>query len=318
MNLSGRLVDAFIALAETRRFALAAERCHISAPAFSQMITRLETQVGVRLFDRNTRTVSLTAEGEIFAQGARRIAAEMKATLDEIEGRAKLSNGRVRLAAPPSLTAWWLPERMALFRRDHPRVTLHLADVVSNQCLDLLRSGEADIGINAQRGNTLEFEAHRLFMEKSWVICRSDDPLAALPAVSLPHLRNQPFIQTVRSGSVYQYLEHIVEAAEVHDTGLEVTHLSTLGGLVRAGFGISIVPQHATVLCLQPGVTAVPLNTNEATRSIYAIRRRDRSLSIAAQVFWDLLLAGLAPPAARRMPRVRSAKRPTAVHHKPM
>ena len=70
MNLSGRLIDAFQALEETRRFAVAAKRCHVSRSAFSQMIGRLEEQVGARLFDRDTRNVALTPEGEVFSRGA--------------------------------------------------------------------------------------------------------------------------------------------------------------------------------------------------------------------------------------------------------
>ncbi|MBL8338300.1 MAG: LysR family transcriptional regulator [Rhodoferax sp.] len=307
MNLSGRLVDAFIALEETRRFSLAAERCNISAPAFSQMITRLETQVGVRLFDRDTRKVTLTAEGEVFAQGARRIAAEMRATLAEVQGRVGLSSGRVQIAAPPSLSSWWLPRRMARFRADHPGIALRLADVVSDRCLDMLRSGEVDIGINAQSGNPLEFDAVRLFQEGSWVVCPSDDALAGQSHVTLRQLRHRKFIQTARSGSVYQYLRHLVEHADFEDTGLEVTHLSTLGGLVRAGFGVSIVPEHAVGICLQKGVTAVPLQAEGTTRSIYLIRRRGHSLSSAADVFWQMLLgerdadrAATAPARKRR------------------
>ena len=98
MNLSGRLIDAFLALEETRRFAVAAQRCNVSASAFSQMISRLEAQVGARLFDRDTRNVALTPEGEVFSQGAHRIAAEMNASLVELRDRAARTVGRVTMA----------------------------------------------------------------------------------------------------------------------------------------------------------------------------------------------------------------------------
>ena len=103
MNLSGRLIDAFLALEETKRFAIAAERCYVSPSAFSQMITRLEAQVGARLFDRDTRNVALTPEGEIFSQGAHRIAAEINSSLTELRDRAQFTMGRVTIAAPPSM-----------------------------------------------------------------------------------------------------------------------------------------------------------------------------------------------------------------------
>ncbi|MFD0669743.1 LysR family transcriptional regulator [Ramlibacter sp. MAHUQ-53] len=296
MNLSGRLVDAFLALEDTRRFALAAERCHVSPSAFSQMISRLEEQVGARLFDRDTRNVSLTPEGEVFAAGARRIAGEMRATLEALRGRAAVRSGRVAVAGPPSLAADWLPERMAAFRARHPDIVLRLHDVVSDRCLDLVARGEVDFGINAIPGNPLEFEACHLFDEPSYVICREDDPLAGRRSLGLRDLRQRPFIHTVRSGSVWQQLQAIVQAAQVTDTGLEVNQLGSLGGLVKAGFGISIVPQFALQLCKREGVAAVRLNVPQASRPIYAVRRRGRSLSVAAQAFWDMLTAREAAP----------------------
>ena len=87
MNLCSHEIDAFLALEKTRRFAIAAQRCHLSPSAFSQMIVRLEEQVGARLFDRNTRNVSLTPEGEVFSHGAHRIAAEIRASVNELRER---------------------------------------------------------------------------------------------------------------------------------------------------------------------------------------------------------------------------------------
>ena len=83
----------------------------------------------------------------------------------------------------------------------------------------------------------------------------------------------------------------------VTDTGLEVNQLGSLGGLVKAGFGISIVPQFALQLCQREGVAAVRLNVPHASRPIYAVRRRGRSLSVAAQAFWEMLTVG--EPAGR-------------------
>lgn len=308
MNLSGRLIDAFLALEDTRRFALAAQRCHVSPSAFSQMIGRLEEQVGARLFDRDTRNVALTPEGEAFALGAHRIASEIRATLAELRDRSLRQQGRVSVAALPSLSSDWLPRRMALFRERHPGIALRLHDVVSDRCLDMLRRGEADFGVNANTGSPLEFEAQLLFDEPWHLLCREDDPLARRKRVTLRDLRQRPFVHTLRSGSVWQQLQPLVQAADVRDTGLEANQLGTLGGLVACGFGISLVPRSALELCARPGVAAVPLDARNATRPIYLVKRRQRSLSVAAATLWDLLLEGARPEASRkRRPGVRGA-----------
>ena len=299
MNLSGRLIDAFLALEETRRFAVAAQRCHVSSSAFSQMIGRLEEQVGARLFDRDTRNVALTPEGEAFSLGAHRIASEIRSTVGELRNLAQRSQGRVTVAAPPSLAADWLPRRMALFRQKHPGIALRVADVVSDRCLELVRRGEADFGLNAVPGNAAEFDAQLLFDERWYVICAAGDPLARKRSLQLRDLHHRPFIHTLRSGSVWQQLQPLVAAAQVQDTGMEVNQLGTLGGLVANGFGISIVPEFAVQLCAREGVAAVPLGARNATRPIYLVRRRQRSLSVAAAGLWELLLAEEGRPAAR-------------------
>ncbi len=289
MNLSGRLIDAFLALEETRRFVLAARRCHVSPSAFSQMIGRLEAAVGARLFDRDTRNVSLTPDGVAFSVGAHRIAAEIQASLSELQQRASLETGRVAVAAPPSLTADWLPRLLAGFHARHPGVALRLHDVVSDRCLALVSSGEVDFGVNAQRGNDIEFESLLLFTEPFLLVCRRDDALAQRASVRMADLKGRSVVQTLRSGSVWQQTQPLLAKAQVVDTGLDVAQLGTLGGLIESGFGISIVPQRALLLCLRASLVAVPLADASARRPIYRIRRRRRSLSAAALALWDAL-----------------------------
>lgn len=290
MKLSGRLIDAFLALEETRHFGLAAQRCHVSPSALSQSISRLEAQLGMRLFDRDTRNVFLTSEGEMFLLGANRIAAEIRSTLEEVSDRLQKKAGRVSMAAPPSMASNWLPERMALFKSRFPSIELKLYDVVSDQCLDLIRQGRADIAINAQPGHAFEVDSKNLFNEPMFLICHSSHALACRSSVSLRELKKQPYIHTIRSGSVWQHVQTFLGPAGVVDTGLEVSQLSTLGGLVAQGFGLSIVPQFALALCMRNGVAAVPVKDKKAVRPIYLIKRKNHSLSAAAQSFYDQLM----------------------------
>lgn len=291
MNLSGKLIDAFLALEQTRRFSIAAQRCHVSASAFSQMITRLEETVGARLFDRDTRNVTLTPEGEAFSVGARRIAVEIQASVADLSERIHLRKGRVTIAAPPSLAAAWLPENMAAFRTRYPHIDIRLHDVVSDRCLAMIASGEVDFGLNAQPGSTLEFETRLLFSERLYLVCREDDPLARGKEVSMADLNGRDFIHTVRTGSVWQQMQPLLSTARIRDTGIEVAQFGTLAGLILHEFGISIVPQFALPLCTRPGLTTRPIKAKKALRPIYAIRRRDRSLSIAAQAMWEQIEA---------------------------
>ena len=294
-NISGRAIDAFLALEETRRFALAAKRCHVSPSTFSQMIGRLEEQVGARLFDRDTRNVSLTPEGEVFSHGAHRIAAEIRASLNELVERAHRRTGRVTVVVTPSLAADWMPQRLAEFHAVHPGIALRMHDVTSEGCLELIARGEADFGVSAQPGPELEFENVLLFRERYHLLCRDNDPLAVLRQVKLRDLKDRGFVHMVRTGSVRQQMTPLLATAQVTDSGMEVANFGSVAGLVAAGFGISIVPEHAVQLCHRPGLVAIALQSPKAVRPVVMMRRRGRSLSVAAAAFWKQLAAGITP-----------------------
>jgi DNA-binding transcriptional LysR family regulator len=303
MNISGRLLDAFITLAETGKFSIAAERCNVSPSAFSQIINRLEEQVGARLFDRDTRNVSLTPEGQIFLVGARRMNAELQASLAAIRNQSALGQGHIAIAAPPSLCSGWLPGLLADFRSDYPGIVLRLHDVISERSLAMIAAGDVDFGLNAVRGNDAEYESVLLFKEPFYLLCRTDDPLAGRTRIALRELRGRSAVQTTRFGSVWHYTQPLLSEAGIQDSGLEVSQFGSLGGLIAAGFGISIVPVMALTLCSRPELTAVRISDAGAFRPVYCIRRRNRSLSTAAQTMWERIEAAPKPQLPPRKPR---------------
>ena len=109
INLSIKQLRAFTMLAECRNFTLAAKRSHLSQPAFSALIQRLETEVGARLFERSTRHVHLSPEGELFLQSALHLIDEFEWHFHDLNDYVARKKGRVRIAALPSIAAEWLP-----------------------------------------------------------------------------------------------------------------------------------------------------------------------------------------------------------------
>src|SRR5690606_10850171 len=139
MNLSTRQLRAFVALADEKHFTRAAQRCHLTQPAFSALIRTLEDAAGVRLFDRNTRNVELTAEGRVLDASARRLLGELDLVVEDLRDHAARRRGHVTIAALPSLAAGWLPGLLARFHDDFPGISLQLRDA-------LLRSEERRVG----------------------------------------------------------------------------------------------------------------------------------------------------------------------------
>ena len=290
-NLSTRLLHAFLALADCRHFGHAAERCHVSQSAFSAMIQKLETATGARLFERDTRNVSLTPEGEVFVEVARQLVADMEAALADMNDYVARRKGRVAIAALPSLAAGWLPPVLAAYRQRHPGVAVELFDAISDQCLDLLRQGKADIALTAPGPNLLEFTTQPLCADPFYLVCRKDHALAGKRRIKVAQLAGCEMIHLARSTSVRQHLDAVLRPGAVIHTGLEVEHLATLAALIESGLGLSVVPELTLFQFRLPNLVAIPVDAPELVRPLLIVTPKERSLSIAAQGLLDLIQA---------------------------
>lgn len=294
-DLSTRQLRAFLALADRASFTRAAEAVHLSQPAFSALIQALEDAVGARLFDRTTRSVQLTPEGRLFEPSARRLLAGMAEALQDLGDQVERRRGRVHIAALPSLAAGWLPALFAEFRAAWPGVELALSDQLSDACVDLVRGGQADFALAS--GGTRPADAAGLAMQplctdRFHLVCRADHPLASMARPSLRRIAQYPFVHMTRNSSVRQALEAALHPLAMN-TVLEVEQLATVMGMVEAGVGISVVPTLTLYQFRRETLAIRPIPLPQLTRRIYLVRRRDGSLSVAAQTLHDLVVARL-------------------------
>lgn len=291
MNVSSRQLRAFVALAQERHFTKAAERCHQTQPAFSALIRTLEEAVGVRLFDRTTRRVELTPEGVLFNESALRLLNDLDAVMGDIQDHVAKRRGRVAVAALPSLAAGWLPGIYAQFHARFPGIELHLNDALLEPCLDMVRHSVVDIAVAAQGRDMAGLMAEPLCEDYFHLVCRDDHPLALRPAVHLRELKGNAMIQLGQGSSIRQSLARNPDLSGLNSF-LEVDHLATVTGLLVAGLGVSLVPSMTLFQFRHERIRVVPLAAgSQLKRSLYLIRRREKSLSSAAQAFYDVLLA---------------------------
>lgn len=290
-NISTKLLHAFLALNECKHFTRAAERCNLSQSAFSVLIQKLEGAVGVQLVERTTRNVTLTAEGETFVGVARSLVADIELAFSDMADYVARRKGRVSIAALPSLAANGLPAVIARYRQQYPGISVQLFDVLSDQCLALLRQGKVDLVLTAPGASLAEFDTRTLCSDPFFLVCRRDHPLAAKASIALTDLAGCEMIQLAKSTSVRQHVDLLLRDIAVKTTGLEVEHLATMAGLIEHGLGVSLVPALTLFQFRQPGLIAIPLEANELVRPIYIVKQKDRNLSIAAQGIFDLIEA---------------------------
>ncbi|WP_298835713.1 LysR family transcriptional regulator [uncultured Piscinibacter sp.] len=308
MNISTRQLRAFMALAAERNFTRAAAACHLSQPAFSALIRQLEESLGVRLFERSTRHVELSPEGDEFDRSARRVLAEFEAALSGMRERAARERGRVSIALLPSLAADWLPRVLAAFHAEYPGIELEVADVLSEPCIELVRSGRADFALAATRAETPELRAELFCSDDFHLVCPATHALATQRDPRPRDLAPWPFIHLSRTSSVRQYIDAATHPQRLPAV-LEVDQLATVAGMVRAGLGISVVPALTLYQFRAPDLVTRPLRWPGLTRRIYLVRRRDRGMSVAAQGFYDWVMARRPEPARGGTRRAAGALR---------
>ena len=180
---------------------------------------------------------------------------------------------------------------LAQYRAAHPGIEIDIADVLSEPCIDRVASGHADFALAAIRADTPALQAEPFCSDNFYLVCPADHPLARRrKAITAQDLAAWPFIHLARTSSVRQYLEAALHPQAMH-TLMEVEQLATVMGMVRAGLGISVVPALTLFHFEQPGLVTRPLSLPGLTRQIYLVRRRDESLSVAAQALYALVMA---------------------------
>jgi len=291
IDWSVRDLDVFLALADTLNFRRAAERCHLSQPAVSGVVTRLERSVGSRLFDRSTRAVQLTAVGQVLLDQVRLLRRQADASAQAVRDVVELRAGRVRVAALPSLAATVVPRAFARFAALHPAVRLEMADTLSGPAFDLVRAGQVDLALTAANPDYADLHYTPLVSDGFVLLLPASHPLAAAAgplrwadAADLDH------ISMPRPTSVRQYAEAaLLQGGRRFEPRFEVEHLATITAMVAAGLGVAALPELAALVAPSAQVVQRRLTAPDLRRPIGLVTRQGQALSPAALAMVALL-----------------------------
>jgi len=291
---------AFRAVAELGNFRRAAEAVHISQPAFSRRIEKLEQALGAKLLERTTRRVSLTAVGRDFARKVQQLLDDLDTTLLGIRGIAATRLSEVTIACVPSTVYYYLSRVIVRYRESYPKIRLRVFDAGANEVLNAVARGEADFGLNFIGSQEPDIDFHPLLEERFVAACRRDHPLARKRSVSWTELAAYDFIAVAKSSGNRLLLDQALAGLPGRPESVyEAQHVTTLLGLVEAGLGVAAVPSLAMPGKDHPLLVSVPLQDPVVTRHVGLIRRRSRTLSPAAQQLWDFFVE-MKQPAGRK------------------
>jgi len=288
--LTIKQLRAFVAVYQLRGLSAAAAQLHVTQSAVSVLIRQMEQELGMRLFDRTTRSLQPTSAADNAIEVAQRVLQDMDSLGVGLHDLSKLRRGRVTVACTPTLAKILLPQVIGKFIQTYPGVHVDVDDSPPDQFISRLIAEHADFGVGTpdQAGDGIRMQ--RLMGDHLSVVYRTDDPMAARRSVRWKELDGVPII-TVRPGyGVRPLIDQAAARAGIRlNVAHEVTLMSTALWMTACGMGPSVMPDAYANYSADPGLVAKPLVNPKVPRDIYVLVKSGRSLSPAAQQFVQML-----------------------------
>jgi LysR family transcriptional regulator, hydrogen peroxide-inducible genes activator len=245
MNL--RDLRYFVALADTRHFGKAAERCFVSQPTLSAQIKKLETYLGVQLIERHPRRVQLTETGAKIVPLARRMLQESEDIVALARNEHDPLSGKINVALIPTIGPYLLPLVMRRLRKQLPRLKLMLYEYQTQLLLEKLRAGDIELGILALPVPLDGLEVRRLYEEPFTVAVPNNSELAKRSSLKIDDLNGETVLLLEDGHCLRDQALDVCSRVDVKESeDYRATSLETLRQMVAAGLGITLLPELAT------------------------------------------------------------------------
>lgn len=287
-----RHIRAFLAVAHLASFTRAADRLSLSQPALTICIRQLEDLVGVSLFNRTTRRVSLTAAGEDFLPTAERLVHDFEVAINDVRAVADRQQGRVSLAAIPSIATGWLPSIVSRFLREYPGISLHLYDDNSYGVRRLVRRGDVDFGIGGLWELDRELDFTPVLKDGIGLVCRREHVLAQRNGVlRWIDLKGQIFLNMGHEDRIRTVVGQVPDLTEtLCSTKYRIANTATLVALLEAGIGVTALPAMAIPKSSRSLLSFIPLTEPYIDRTICVVQRKGEILSPAARAMLEAII----------------------------
>ncbi|WP_017608582.1 LysR family transcriptional regulator [Nocardiopsis xinjiangensis] len=290
MDVTLRQFQVFATVARCGSFTDAAEQLHVAQSSLSRTVMAMERALGVPLLERTTRKVRCTAEGAEVLAVAERLLSRHRAEMNGLERYLRGDRGAVTVATLPSLAATLLPPAIVRLREEAPGVDVHVLDGMSEAALDRLEAGECDLALVVVGRSRPGTRSSPLVRDRFQAVLPVGHPLADRAALAWTDLAAEPFVVTGGDSSVRRVAEGALSDAGVLSPHLiQAGNISTVGGLVSAGLGVSALPALSLPLMGFASHARRPIEGPVTERSLSVVVPEHGAPSPAARRFLRVL-----------------------------
>lgn len=292
MNLSQRQLRMFVVTARVGNISRAAEELHITQPALTRAIKEFEAQCDTLLFERTTRRLALTAEGERFLPTAQRLLIDLTEAGLRLRANAADVQGSVTLATGTAFGALLLPAVLHTLLARYPGIRVRVVDDTSGAVVRRVVNAEADLGIASLSGDTSALLCDKLLTAPLGVLANTTYfPSSALKDPQA--LAALPLLKEGADTSIMQLLRlHGSTLVPQMEGGVEVPSLSIQLAMAQAGVGVAVLSALGASHPQARSMCFVPLRPM-VRREVFLLQRRDRPLSPSGRLLREALLAPL-------------------------
>ncbi len=273
-----------VAVADTRHFGRAAEKCFVSQPTLSAQLKKLEDSLGVQLVERQPKNVTLTEAGEQIVARARRILEASEEVVTLARAHRDPLAGRLRLALLPTVGPYLLPRVSQPMRRALPRLELRLYEYQTAQILEKIEAGEIDLGILALPVDVEGLETKELYTEAFVVAMPDNHRLSKCESVKVNDLDGETLLLLEDGHCLRDQALEVCSHAGLHEKqDFRATSLETLRQMVATGAGVTLLPELASrgAYGHAKGVTIRPFTRPAPVRHVGAVWRKTSARRIA-------------------------------------
>ncbi|MFF2129827.1 LysR substrate-binding domain-containing protein [Streptomyces olivochromogenes] len=256
----------FAGVARTEHVTRAAQEMGVPQSTLSRAMVRLEQDLGVDLFARRGRTVSLTPAGRAFLSSVERALAEIERAAEEVRADADPATGKVAFGFLHTMGSETVPGLIRAFRADHPRVRFSLVQNYGEAMLEGLRSGELDLCLTSPVPDAPDLVGRLLDEQKLRLVVPADHRLAARKRIRLAEAADETFVTLEAGYGMRRITDDLCQEAGFKPrVAFEGEEAETLRGLVAAGLGVALLPPPAVP---RPGVVELTVTAPRAVREI--------------------------------------------------
>tara|TARA_R110002072_G_scaffold2011_6_gene16956 strand:- start:555 stop:1439 length:885 start_codon:yes stop_codon:yes gene_type:complete len=278
---------AFLLVAETGSFSLAAQKLHLTQPAVSKRVAQLEEQLNVTLFDRIGRTINTTEAGEALLPHARAVQAELQAAEQSVRDLTGEVRGRLRLATSHHIGLHRLPPVLSDFSRSFPNVHLDIDFMDSEQAYELTLRGEAELAVvTLAPAAVSNIVTHVIWDDPLDFMVQKEHELAHKQRMDLRELSKYPAILPGLNTYTGQIVKNLFDRRNLPmQVAIATNYLETIRMMASVGLGWTVLPRSM----LDASLATLPIRDAQIARSLGVVHHESRSLSRAARAFIDAL-----------------------------